>query len=132
MKTPCGYFVSLTLLMILSGCHPDSHEYLSGGCAYVDEAYNYRMILCPTRNIEPIICDYKYDDSFIIAMQLPSHETYENMKNTKLSTVRYWIRSNLNNMFYVPLTVEEFEIKRKALNVPAKLKLDTTSIHEYR
>ncbi len=98
---------------------------------YVSESYQLRMIMCPGKHIPPNICDYNYDDEYIIAMQLPDTVTFEFKKNTKLSDVRYWIRFNAKGALYGPLTKKEFDSVRKALNVPKKLELDEKSIHVY-
>lgn len=108
---------------------------LPNGFVYASEGEFYKVIEKQKKigdslislNIPSCIIDFKYNDEFIIALQMPmkkdSNSYSDNISQYNQNIQHYWIIKAKEDKVFGPLTLDSFEYYRKLFVIPSDLKL---------
>jgi hypothetical protein len=102
-----------------------SVDYIYHKAEYLSKSYYEKLIPC-------YVLDFNYDESFIIAVQVPSSSCYmgSERKDALESGYDYnlWIAVKETNQTIGPLSYNEYQSKRIDLNVPEELQIDVSAV----
>ncbi len=124
-----NYIIILLILIYSCGGISDSTTELSNGYYYASESANENIIVRHgykngDRYIPCNVIEYKYDDDYIIAKQLPSPDCFWDIDSNTYGDEKYyyWIIVTNENTILGPLSLVEFMDKRIQLNIPVHLR----------
>lgn len=122
---------SLIAFLCAISCGSDWSEKLGDGYVYVEEGREWNFILGPILNIPPIITSYTFDDSYIVATQMPLpsnllnyyHSAFEDFIYPEgKSGPFYWVVIKKEQNIFGPLDEEGLRIIKDRYQIPERLK----------
>ena len=121
----------VTVFLCAVSCGSDWSEKLGDGYVYVEEGREWNFILGPILNIPPNITSYTFDDSYIVATQMPLpsnllnyyHSAFEDFIYPEgKSGPFYWVVIKKEQNIFGPLDEEGLRIIKDRYQIPERLK----------